>query len=130
MSFSKNFSTDFYLRRSLQVKECSVLFLGSLKWKLNIDLLFFRYLKSHCAVSEVYFALDPDTGIASHPQHDPWRWAQDVSDRIGTSDESFVVFLAAPPPAMGLTIYKDLQNNQAFVAAKYLKNMVRESLHY
>ncbi len=75
-------------------------------------------------MSEVYFALDPDTGIASHPQHDPWLWAQDVSDRIGTSDESFVVFLAAPPPAMGLTIYKDLQNNQAFVAAKYLKNMV------
>ncbi len=81
-------------------------------------------------MSEVYFALDPDTGIASHPQHDPWRWAQDVSDRIGTSDESFVVFLAAPPPAMGLTIYKDLQNNQAFVAAKYLKNMVSGDEHF
>lgn len=35
-----------------------------------------RYLKAHCAVSEVYFALDPNTGIESHHQQDPWKWAQ------------------------------------------------------
>ena len=32
---------------------------------INIVLDFNKYLKSHCAVGEVYFALDPKTGITS-----------------------------------------------------------------
>ena len=46
---------------------------------------------------------------------------------MGASEDSCIAFVAAPPPAMGLPIYKDLPNNQAFVAAKYLKNMVRKN---
>ena len=37
---------------------------------------FSKYLKTHCAVGEVYFALDPNTGITSQTDHDPWKWAQ------------------------------------------------------
>ena len=43
---------------------------------INIVLDFNKYLKSHCAVGEVYFALDPKTGITSQSEHDPWKWAQ------------------------------------------------------
>ena len=45
---------------------------------------------------------------------------------MGTSEDSLLCFIAAPPPAMGLPIYKDLHNNQAFVSAKYLKAMADE----
>ena len=36
---------------------------------INIVLDFNKYLKSHCAVGEVYFALDPKTGITSQGPH-------------------------------------------------------------
>eukprot|EP00095_Tigriopus_kingsejongensis_P001271 maker-scaffold149_size310270-snap-gene-2.21 protein:Tk01271 transcript:maker-scaffold149_size310270-snap-gene-2.21-mRNA-1 annotation:"hypothetical protein L798_06975" len=90
---------------------------------IDIVLALSKYLKNHCAVGEVHFALDPRTGIRSHPQHDPWKWAQDVADKMGAMDNACLVFIAAPPPTMGLCIYKDLPNNQAFVTTKYLKNM-------
>ncbi|TRY71532.1 hypothetical protein TCAL_09049 [Tigriopus californicus] len=93
---------------------------------IDIVLSFSKYLKNHCAVGEVYFALDPKTGINSHPQHDPWKWAQDVADKMGSLDNSCLVFIGAPPSTMGLCIYRDLPNNQAFVSTKYLKNMCDE----
>ena len=46
---------------------------------------------------------------------------------MGTSEDSCIAFVASPPP-MGLPVYKDLPKNQAFVAAKYLKNMARTRL--
>lgn len=99
-------------------------------WEPHKSALFLTLtLQSHCAVTEVYFALDPRTGITTQAQHDPWKWAQDVADKLGAStQDSCIVFIGAPPSTMGIPIYKDLQNNQAFVAAKYLKDMVRSSI--
>ena len=47
----------------------------------NIWMAFSKYLKAHCAVGEVYFALDPHTGITSQADHDPWKWAQVINNR-------------------------------------------------
>ena len=80
--------------------------------------------QNHCAVGEVYFALDPRTGITSQDEHDPWKWAQETAKKMDSSDDSCLVFIGAPSPAMGICIYKDLPNNQAFVSTAYLKKMV------
>ena len=69
----------------------------------------------------MYFALDPKTGIDSHPEQDPWKWAQEVSEKMAVSEDSCLVFIAGQPEAMGVPLYRDLPNNQAFVSAKYLK---------
>ena len=70
------------------------------------------FFQSHCAVGEVYFALDPKTGITSQSEHDPWKWAQEVSEKMAVSEDSCLVFIAGPPAAMGVPLYRDLQNNQ------------------
>ena len=72
----------------------------------------------------MYFALDSKTGITSQADHDPWKWAQDVGDKMANTEESCLVFIGAPPASMGLPIFPNLPNNQAFVNAKYLKIMV------
>jgi hypothetical protein len=46
---------------------------------------------------------------------------------MAVSEESCLVFIGAPPTAMGVPMYRDLPNNQAFVSTKYLKNMVDEN---
>ena len=71
--------------------------------------------QSHCAVGEVYFALDPKTGITSQSEHDPWKWAQEVSEKMAVSEDSCLVFIAGPPAAMGVPLYRDLQNNQVIM---------------
>ena len=61
----------------------------------------------------MYFALDPKTGITSQSEHDPWKWATEVSEKMGAAPEdSCLVFIAGPPAAMGVPLYRDLQNNQ------------------
>lgn len=97
--------------------------------KHHIDVVnaFGDYLKNHCAVGEVYFALDPRTGITSQDEHDPWKWAQETAKKMDSSDDSCLVFIGAPSSAMGICIYKDLPNNQAFVSTAYLKKMVDEN---
>jgi hypothetical protein len=78
--------------------------------------------QSHCAVGEVYFALDPDTGITTEANHDPWKWAQSVAEKMAES--GCLIFIGAPPEHVGISIYKDLPNNQAFISTMYLKKMV------
>ena len=56
-------------------------------------LAFNKYLKTHCAVGEVYFALDPHSGITSESNHDPWKWAQDTMEKISNGN-GFVIFIA------------------------------------
>ena len=60
----------------------------------------------------MYFALDPKTGIDSHPEQDPWKWAQEVSEKMAVSEDSCLVFIAGQPEAMGVPLYRDLPNNQ------------------
>ena len=79
-------------------------------------------------MGEVYFALDPRTGITSQDEHDPWKWAQETAKKMDSSSDSCLVFIGAPSPAMGIGIYKDLPNNQAFVSTAYLKKMVTRTL--
>lgn len=38
-------------------------------------------------------------------------------------DNGFLIFVAGPPAGMGLAIYKDLPNNQAFVGTAHLKTL-------
>lgn len=85
-----------------------------------------KYLKAHCAVGEVYFALDPNTGINSQPESDPWKWAQMMADKMNKED-GFLLFIGAPPAEMGISIYKELPNNQAFVSTAFLKSMCDEN---
>jgi hypothetical protein len=83
----------------------------------------FYFMQSHCAVGEVYFALDPETGITTQANHDPWKWAQNVAEKMAES--GCLIFIGAPPEHVGISIYKDLPNNQAFISTMYLKKMVR-----
>ena len=60
---------------------------------IDVVLAFNKYLKTHCAVGEVYFALDPHSGITSESNHDPWKWAQDTMEKISNGN-GFVIFIA------------------------------------
>lgn len=114
------------LLESGRIKGKSVFVITNVDNRHHIDIILDlnKYLKSHCGVTKVYFALDPETGITSHPEHDPWRWAQDVTDKLSENiSDSFLLFIAATPPDMGVPVYRDLPNNMSFVAAKYLKTM-------
>ena len=82
------------------------------------------FKQTHCGVGETIFAPDTETGIASQPDQDPWKWAQDTADIIEKED-GHLVFIGGPPTGMGITIYKDFPNNQAFISTKILKDMVR-----
>ena len=73
-------------------------------------------------MGEVHFALDPETGFTTQANHDPWKWAQSVAEKI--SDSGCLIFIGAPPEHAGISIYKDLPNNQAFISTMYLKKMV------
>ena len=89
-----------------------------------------QFLKqTHCGVGETIFAPDTETGIASQPDQDPWKWAQDTADTIEKED-GHLVFIGGPPTGMGITIYKDFPNNQAFISTKILKNMVRLNIWF
>ena len=57
--------------------------------------------------------------------HDPWKWAQDTAEKI-SEENGFLIFIGGPPTEMGLAIYKDLPNNQAFVGTAYLKSMAED----
>ena len=76
-------------------------------------------------MGEVYFALDPETGITTQANHDPWKWAQSVADKM--AENGCLIFIGAPPEHVGISIYKDLPNNQAFISTMHLKKMVRIS---
>ncbi len=102
---------------------------------LYIFCLYFRAshfaIQAHCAVTEVFFALDPVTGLSSEPEQNPWKWAVGVAEKIEHSGDGCLVFVAAPPQDMGAPMYKDLPNNQVFnLGAKYLKNMVCTALRF
>ena len=49
---------------------------------------------------------------------------QDTANAVDNED-GHLVFIGAPPTGMGITIYKDFPNNQAFVSTKILKDMVK-----
>lgn len=83
-------------------------------------------MKTHCAVGEIYFALDPNTGITSEGNHDPWKWAQETMEKI-SRENGFIIYIAGPPSQMGLEIYKNLPNNQTFVGEEYLQSMAEEN---
>ena len=55
------------LLESGRIKPRNVLIISNVDNRHHIDvvLAFSRYLKTHCAIGEVYFALDPHTGITS-----------------------------------------------------------------
>ena len=61
-----------------RIRPRNVLIISNVDNRHHIDIVlaFSKYLKAHCAVGEVYFALDPHTGITSQADHDPWKWAQ------------------------------------------------------
>lgn len=125
----KNQVNPTRLLESGRIKARNVLIISNVDNRHHIDIVLSlgKYLKSHCAVGEVYFALDPHTGITSQTDHDPWKWAQETSEKISQEKNGFLVFIAGPPPEMGLAIYKDLPNNQAFVGAAYLQSMANEN---
>merc|ERR1719206_140438 len=81
------------------------------------------YLKANCCVSEVYFAMDPQTGISTQAEGDPWRWCQDAAAKVSQSPNGFVLILGSPPRNMSLDIYKDFSDNQAFVSTQVLREM-------
>ena len=82
-----------------KLKNCFVLFFRKLlkmeffRHHIDVVLAFNKYLKTHCAVGEVYFALDPHSGITSESNHDPWKWAQDTMEKISNGN-GFVIFIA------------------------------------
>lgn len=84
--------------------------------------------QAHCGVGEIYFAPDPDTGISSQVDHDPWTWAQNTANLISEGEGGHLVFVGAPPEKMGITIYKDLPNKQAFISTGMLKELVSASM--
>jgi hypothetical protein len=45
-----------------------------------------------------------------------------VAEKI--ADSGCLIFIGAPPEHAGISIYKDLPNNQAFISTMYLKKMV------
>ena len=51
---------------------------------------------------------------------------QETAEKI-SKENGFLLFLAGPPSEMGLAIYKDLPNNQAFVSVAYLQAMAEEN---
>ena len=55
------------LLESGRIKAKNVLIISNVDNRFHIDIVlaFGKYLKTHCAVGEVYFALDPHTGITS-----------------------------------------------------------------
>ena len=81
----KNEVNPTRLLDSGRIKPRNVLIISNVDSRHHIDIVlsFSKYLKAHCAVGEVYFALDPHTGITSQADHDPWKWAQETADSIG-----------------------------------------------
>ena len=55
-----------------------------------------------------------------------WFFFQETAEKI-SKENGFLLFLAGPPSEMGLAIYKDLPNNQAFVSVAYLQAMAEEN---
>ena len=74
----KNEVNPTRLLDSGRIRPRNVLIISNVDNRHHIDIVlaFSKYLKAHCAVGEVYFALDPHTGITSQADHDPWKWAQ------------------------------------------------------
>lgn len=90
---------------------------------VDIVLKLNAYLKDNCCVSEVYFAMDPLTGISTQAEGDPWRWCQEAAAKVSQSPNGFVLILGSPPPKMSLDIYKDFTDNQAYVSTQMLREM-------
>ena len=85
-------------------------------------LLLLYMLQDECGVTEVYFAMDPETGISSQAEGDPWKWAQEATDKV-SGGNGHILILASPPKNMGLNIYKDFGNKQAYISTKVLQEM-------
>ena len=94
----KNEVNPTRLLDSGRIRPRNVLIISNVDNRHHIDIVlaFSKYLKAHCAVGEVYFALDPHTGITSQADHDPWKWAQVksmFSKKATKVDEIFTVDL-------------------------------------
>ena len=66
--------------------------------------------------------MDPKTGISSQAEGDPWKWAQEVTDKV-SGDNGHILIVGSPPKNMGLDIYKDFSDKQAYVSTKVLLEM-------
>ena len=95
--FSITFATftSHRLLESGRIQPRNVLIISNVDNRHHIDvvLAFNKYLKTHCAVGEVYFALDSNTGITSESTHDPWKWAQETMEKI-SQENGFIIFIA------------------------------------
>ena len=78
--------------------------------------------QDECAVSVVYFAMDPKTGISSQADGDPWKWAQEATNEV-SGDSGHILIVGSPPKKMGLDIYKDFSDKQAYVSTQVLREM-------
>ena len=113
------------LLESGRITARSVLLISNVDNRHHIDIVlaFSRYLKTHCAVGEVYFALDPETGITAQADHDPWKWAQETSERISKEQNGFLVFIAGPPPDMGLGKYLEIFCRSSLIFVSLFSNL-------
>ena len=87
----KNEVNPTRLLDSGRIRPRNVLIISNVDNRHHIDIVlaFSKYLKAHCAVGEVYFALDPHTGITSQADHDPWKWAQVINNKESIQDLNF-----------------------------------------
>lgn len=116
------------LLESGRIKAKNVLIITNVDCRLHINICFalIKYLKTHCAVGEVYYFLDPNNGYKSHETHDPWKWSQEISEKIN-EENGFLLYIGGPPTEMSISVYKNLPNNQAFVGTAYLKSMADDN---
>ena len=92
-----------------------------------VDFKIHLLLQANFTLSEVYFAMDPRTGISTQADGDPWRWCQEATAKVSQSSNGFVLILGSPPRNMSLDIYKDFADNQAFVSTQILREMASSS---
>jgi len=92
---------------------------------VEIVQLLCRYLKDWCGVDTTYFAFDETTGIGVS-QNDPWKWCQETGDKV--KDSGHVVYIAGPDPGLSknISIFPNLEDNQAFVTTRHMQTMDRE----
>jgi len=110
-----------------RMKHQSVLIITPLDNPDHVEIvqLLCRYLKDWCGVDTTYFAFDEATGIGVS-QNDPWKWCQETGDKV--KDNGHVVYIAGPDPSLSnnISIFPNLEDNQAFVTTKHLQTMDRE----
>jgi len=106
-------------------KAPSILVMTSVENRQHVEIVLKlnAFFKANCGVLEVYFAMDPKTGISAQAEGDPWRWCQEAAAKVSQSENGFILILGSPPTNMSLDIYKDFTDNQAFVSTQLLRDM-------